>query len=112
MAIDKLNPTDKKEFAAMASLLGIASAVPATASVAGVVKQATTVSVLTDSSGGTTGGNTIPAVALAVAAATDTTAAQLTSVNAAITALRNDIATLAACLNATITADKTAGQMA
>jgi len=64
---------------------------------------------LTDSSGGTSGGNTVPAVAAAVAAASgaDTaTLPTLTSVNASITAIKNDIATLAAKLNALLTALK------
>jgi hypothetical protein len=59
---------------------------------------------LTDSSGGASGGNTVPAVAAATAATTDTSAASLTSTNAAITAIKNDIATLAAKVNALLAA--------
>ena len=67
----------------------------------GTVKGATSgIGLLTDSSGGTSGGATIPAVPAATAASTDTTAASLASTNAAITALKNDIATLAAKVNA------------
>jgi hypothetical protein len=61
---------------------------------------------LTDSSGGASGGNTVPSVPAATAATTDTTAASLTSTNAAITAIKNDVATLAAKLNALLTALK------
>lgn len=68
----------------------------------GPMSGATTVTVLTDSSGGTSGGETVPAVPAATAATTDTSAASLTSTNAAITAIKNDVATLAAKLNALI----------
>ena len=64
------------------------------------------IGLLTDSSGGTSGGATIPAVPAATAATTDTSAASLASTNAAITAIKNDIATLAAKLNALNTALK------
>jgi len=62
----------------------------------------TGITVLTDSSGGTSGGNTVAAIPAATAATTDTTAASLASTNAAITAVKNDVATLAAKLNALI----------
>lgn len=75
----------------------------------GGVLQQTAVPALTDSSGGTSGGNTVAAVPAATAATTDTSAASLTSTNAAITAVKNDIATLAAKLNAVIAAVKAAG---
>lgn len=80
-----------------------------TAVLRGGVLQQAAITALTDSSGGTSGGNTIPAVSAATAAATDTSAASLTSTNAAITALKNDIATLAAKLNVALTEIKAAG---
>lgn len=76
--------------------------------IAGVTVQSA-ITALTDSSGGTSGGNTVPAVAAATAATTDTSAASLVSTNAAITALKNDIATLTAKQNATLAAIKSAG---
>lgn len=60
---------------------------------------------LTDSSGGTAD-NTVAAVPDATAAVTDTTAASLTSVNATIAVVKNDIADLAAKVNAVIAALK------
>lgn len=80
-----------------------------TASVRGGVLQQATVANLTDSSGGTSGGNTVAAIPAATAATTDTTAASLTSTNAAITAVKNDVATLAAKVNAINTAIKNSG---
>lgn len=77
----------------------------------GVLQQAA-ITALTDSSGGTSGGNTVPAVPAATAATTDTSAASLTSTNASITALKNDIATLAAKVNAINAAIKAAGTTA
>lgn len=76
--------------------------------ITGVTVQAA-ITALTDSSGGTSGGNTVPSVPAATAASTDTSAASLVSTNAAITALKNDVATLTAKLNATLTAIKSAG---
>lgn len=72
---------------------------------------------LTDSSGGTSGGNTVAAIGIATPAAvnsvTDASASTTVSVNAAITylntqltAIRNDVATLTAKLNALLTALK------
>ncbi len=67
-----------------------------------------TVVSLTDSSTGVSGGNTVPAVTnpdlSAWDAAHDPTAAQATAINAAITALKNDVATLAAKVNAILAA--------
>ncbi len=42
MAIDKRNPVDRREFAAMAAQVGISTPVEATTSVAGIVKKAAT----------------------------------------------------------------------
>lgn len=53
---------------------------------------------------GATANNTMTAVADAVAAATDTTAASLTSVNTAIAAIENNFADLQAKVNAIIAA--------
>lgn len=63
---------------------------------------------LTDSSGGTSGGDTVPAVAnIALSTSnTYTDAAVNTAVNTALTSVRNDIATLAAKVNALLTALK------
>lgn len=97
--------------------LGISAIDPATGkaqllldgvAITGVTVQAA-ITALTDSSGGTSGGNTVPVVPAATAATTDTTAASLASTNAAITALKNDVATLSAKLNATMAAIKAAG---
>lgn len=85
--------------------------VPTSTERGGVLQQAA-ITALTDSSGGTSGGNTVPAVPAATAATTDTSAASLTSTNAAITALKNDVATLAAKLNAINAAIKAAGNTA
>lgn len=60
---------------------------------------------LTDSSGGTAN-NTVELVPAATAASTDTSAASLASVNTMRTAIQNDIADLAAKVNAIITALK------
>lgn len=79
--------------------------------ISGVVAQAA-ITVLTDSSGGTSGGNTVPAVPAVVAAATGADTATLptkASVDATVTALKNDIATLTAKLNAALAAMKAAG---
>ncbi|ACI52202.1 hypothetical protein Gdia_2457 [Gluconacetobacter diazotrophicus PA1 5] len=54
---------------------------------------------LTDNSGGTSQGDALEAVPVATAAATDTSAALLTSVNTALTAVKNDLSTLAAAVN-------------
>lgn len=85
--------------------------VPTSTDRGGVLQQAA-ITALTDSSGGTSGGNTVPAVPAATAATTDTSAASLTSTNASITALKNDIATLAAKVNAINAAIKAAGNTA
>lgn len=61
---------------------------------------------LTDSSGGGAPNNTLEVVPAATAATTDTSAASLTSTNAALTAIKNDIADLAAKVNAIIAALK------
>lgn len=52
------------------------------------------------------------AVPAAVAATTDTTAAQLTSVNTAITAINNNLADLQAKVNAMLAAERGAGVIA
>jgi hypothetical protein len=72
----------------------------ATATAVGTVKKAATVAAITDSSGGTSGGNTVAAIV----AATDTTAAGLATT-------KNAIATLSAKVNAMLTALKNAGIM-
>lgn len=61
------------------------------------------VTVLTDNSGGTAN-DTVEVVPAATAASTDTSAASLTSTNAALTAIKNDIADLTAKVNAIINA--------
>lgn len=58
----------------------------------------TGITALTDSSGGTAD-DTIDAIPAATAADTDTSAASLASTNAAITALQNAVADLAAKVN-------------
>lgn len=78
----------------------------------GGVLQQSAITNLTDSSGGTSGGNTVAAIPAAAAATTDTSAASLTSTNAAITALKNDVATLTAKINAINAAIKAAGATA
>lgn len=60
---------------------------------------------LTDNSAGTAD-NTVAAMPAAVAAATDTTAASLASVNTTLTAIRNNVADLTAKVNALLTALK------
>ncbi|ELQ6226004.1 hypothetical protein ACMS02_001390 [Cronobacter turicensis] len=74
----------------------------------GVLQQAA-ITAITDSSGGTSGGNTVAAVPAATAATTDTSAASLASTNAAIAAIKNDFATLSAKYNALLAAVKAAG---
>lgn len=81
---------------------------PSTTQRGGILQQAAIVA-LTDSSGGTSGGNTVAAIPAASAATTDTTAASLTSTNAALTTIRNDVATLTAKLNAALASIKAAG---
>lgn len=81
---------------------------PTTTDRGGVLQQSA-ITALTDSSGGTSGGNTVAAIPVATAATTDATAASLTSTNAAITAIKNDVATLAAKVNASLAANKAAG---
>lgn len=79
--------------------------------IAGVTVQAA-ITAITDSSTGTSGGNTVAAIPAVVAAATSADTATLptkTSVDATVTALKNAIATLAAKQNAIITAIKNAG---
>lgn len=63
-----------------------------------------TVTVLTDSSGGAVANGTIEVIAAATAASTDTSAASLVSTNAAITAIKAAITELATKLNAVINA--------
>lgn len=75
----------------------------------GGVLQQTAIVAITDSSGGASGGNTVAAVPAATAATTDATAASLTSTNAAITAIKNDFATLSAKYNALLAAVKASG---
>ncbi|CAI1023205.1 hypothetical protein [Serratia ficaria] len=75
----------------------------------GGVLQQTAIVAITDSSGGTSGGNTVAAVPAATAATTDATAASLASTNAAITAIKNDFATLSAKYNALLAAVKASG---
>ena len=82
--------------------------VPTSTDRGGVLQQAA-ITALIDSSGGTSVGNTVPAVPAATAATTDTSAASLTSTNASITALKNDIATLSAKYNALLSAVKASG---
>lgn len=82
--------------------------VPTSTERGGVLQQAA-ITALTDSSGGTSGGNTVAAVPAATAASTDTSAASLTSTNAAITAVKNDLATLTAKYNALLAAVKASG---
>lgn len=60
---------------------------------------------LTNNSGGTAN-DTVEVVPAATAATTDTSAASLTSTNAAITAIKNDIADLTVKVNAVIAALK------
>ena len=81
----------------------------------GGVLQQSAITALTDSSGGTSGGNTIAAIPAVVAAATSADTATLptkTSVDATVTAIKNDIATLAAKVNAINAAIKAAGATA
>lgn len=76
------------------------------------ISQQAAITALTDSSGGTSGGNTVQAVPAVVAAATGADTATLptkASVDATVTALKNDIATLTAKLNAALEAIKAAG---
>lgn len=75
----------------------------------GGVLQQSAIPALTDSSGGTSGGNTVASIPAATAATTDTTAASLASTNAAITAVKNDVATLTAKVNALVAALKASG---
>ncbi len=82
--------------------------VPTSTDRGGVLQQAA-ITAITDSSGGTSGGNTVAAVPAATAATTDTSAASLTSTNAALTAIKNDFATLSAKYNALLAAVKAAG---
>jgi predicted RecA/RadA family phage recombinase len=67
-----------------------------------------TVVSLTDSSTGVSGGNTVPAVTnpdlSGWTGSADPTSTQATAINAAITALKNDVATLAAKVNAILAA--------
>lgn len=65
---------------------------------------------LTDNSGGTAD-NTIAAIPAATAATTDTSAASLASVNASLTAIKNDIADLTAKVNALIAAGVSVGTL-
>ncbi|EMO1104591.1 hypothetical protein WDB63_003580 [Yersinia enterocolitica] len=89
--------------------VGVTLTIPApTASVRGGVLQQTTITALTDSSGDTSGGNTVPVIPVATAATT----ASLASTNAALTAIRNDVATLAARSNVLLASDKAAGVVA
>lgn len=84
---------------------------PTTTERGGVLQQAAIVA-LTDSSGGTSGGNTVAAIPAVVAAATSADTATLptkASVDSTVTAIKNDIATLAAKQNALIAAVKAAG---
>lgn len=79
--------------------------------IAGVTVQGAIIP-LTDSSTGTSGGNTVAAIPAVSAAATSADTATLptkASVDATVTAIKNAIATLAAKQNATITAIKNAG---
>lgn len=77
--------------------------------------QAADVVALTDSSTGTSGGNTVGAVTNPDLSAwngtVDPTAAQATAIGVAITALKNDVATLTAKINAIRAALVTAGIM-
>jgi hypothetical protein len=95
--------------AACSAIQAMQAGAAPTGSVRGGVLQQAAIPALTDSSGGTSGGNTVPSVPAATAATTDTTAASLTSTNAAITALKNDVATLAAKVNTLITELKASG---
>ncbi|MCL9644970.1 hypothetical protein L2090_21135 [Rahnella victoriana] len=85
--------------------------VPTATERGGVLLQTAIVS-LTDSSGGTSGGNTVAAIPAVVAAATSADTATLptkASVDATVTAIKNDFATLAAKYNALLAAVKAAG---
>lgn len=97
----------------VAEFAGSEVTVPAaTTTVRGTVLRTASVPNLTDSSGGTSGGNTIAAVALTVAAATgaDTnTLPTKASTDASITSLRNAVATQAAKVTALMTALRNAG---
>lgn len=67
----------------------------------------TTTANLTDSTAGTPSTTVVAAIPAATAATTDTSAASLTSVNASLAALRNDLSTLTGKVNAILTALKT-----
>jgi|SRR5215217_4338245 len=77
----------------------IDGAIAAKAQVAAIVA-------LTDNTGGGAADNTLVVVPAATAATTDTTAASLTSTNAAINAVKADLADLAAKVNTIIAALK------
>lgn len=64
------------------------------------------VSALTDSTAGTPSLTVVAAIPAATAATTDTSAASLTSTNASLAALRNDLATLTAKVNVILAALK------
>lgn len=65
----------------------------------------TNITALTDNTGASAN-NTIENVPAATAASTDTSAASLASTNAALTAIENNIADLAAKVNAILAANK------
>lgn len=95
----KINAQDINDLKAACNLFGIAGDIVA----------------LTDSSTGTSGGNTIAAVTnptFGWNGSTDPTATEGTAINAALTALKNAVATNAAKLNAILAALKAAGLMA
>ena len=83
-----------------------------TATERGGVLLQTAIVALTDSSGGTSGGNAIaaiPAVAAAATGADTITLPTKASVDATVTALKNSVATLSAKYNALLAAVKAAG---
>lgn len=83
----------------------------AVAAGAGGVSQGPAVTSLTNSTGATAN-DVVENVPAATAATTDTSAASLTSTNAAITALENDISDLTGKVNALLTSLRTAGVIA
>jgi hypothetical protein len=82
-----------------ALLLGIVADIGT--ALGGTISPQPAITALTDSSGGTSGGNTIAAIAVASASiGADTSAATVASVNVSLGEVKNAIATLAAKVNA------------
>lgn len=105
-------PTGKGlEIGATATTAMAGNKVPTTTQRGGVLLQ-TAIVALTDSSGGTSGGNTVaavPGVIAAEASADISTLPTKASVDATITVLKNNVATLSAKYNALLAAVKAAG---